>query len=75
MNLHQVKRLAARFGATVEQRPQGYGTRIEALAPDGYLWADFGSVSLVCDIDPGDNRSERLADLAERMSYGLETER
>ena len=75
MNLLGIRKLADRFGASVEQRSQGYGTRVEVLAPDGYVWAEgMGARALVCDIEPGDDRGARLTDLAERMGFGLERE-
>jgi len=72
-HLTPVKRLAKKFGATVDVKSVGKWTRVNVDAPAGKTWDAADLHCLMAEWLIGDPvyREQSLADLLERMALGV----
>lgn len=66
----QVTKVASKFGATIETSEGSWFSMI-VDAPDGRVWSANGCTCLMVTWNRGE-KAEAMADLLERMSYGIE---
>lgn len=78
LTMRDVRRVAAQYGATVEDASEGHWIRFHLTAPDGQQWACAEVHSLTIQWEPRQGpavvkqwRQSQFADAIRDMEYGL----
>jgi hypothetical protein len=73
--INDLQKAVEKAGGVLEDDGRGYHyRRLQAVAPEGMVWAGEGLACLVVYWYDNEDNSAILQDVVERMEYGLEEE-